>query len=66
MSYFQQKLNNDFKKKANEQTRQNRNRLIDTENKVIARKKRGKNLGKICEEDQKVQISSYKITIIEI
>ena len=38
----------------------------DTENKVVARKKKGKNLGKKGEEDQEIQISSYKITIIEI
>ena len=34
---------------TNEQTKQNRNRIIDTENKLVARGERGKRLGRIDE-----------------
>ena len=51
-----------LKNKTNEQTKQNRNRLIGVKNKlVVARGEAGRGMGKIGEGDQEVKISSYKI-----
>ena len=42
--------------------KQNRNRLLDTENKLaVARAERGEEMGEIGEEDQEVQASSHQI-----
>ena len=52
-----------LKNKTNEYTEQNRNRLIDTENKwVIARGEASGWMGKIGEGNQEVQTCNYRIS----
>jgi len=50
-------------KKQSKQTKQNRDRLIDTENTVVvARGEEGEEIHKIAEGDEEVRTSRYKIT----
>ena len=56
-----------LKNKTNEQRKPNRNRLIDAENKLVVTRGEGPAvLGKIGEEGQEVQTSSYKINVMGV